>query len=89
MKEKFIKKIDGKDFVLFEGLLDAFHTNGGKNIKTQIYNIENESCVVQAEVSGEKGTFGATGDASKDNTNKMVFPHYIRMAETRAIARAL
>ena len=39
----------------------------------------------------EKGikTFTAHGDAHDKNVGAMIIPHKIRMAETRAIARAL
>lgn len=71
----------------FEGLLDAFHQNGGKSIKTEI--LETEPLIIQATVEGEKGTFQGIGDANENNVNKLIARHKIRMAETRAIARAL
>ena len=37
----------------------------------------------------EAGTYTGIGDANVQNTGKMVAAHYIRMAETRAKARAL
>ena len=46
-------------------------------------------CIFKATVSGENGTYSAYGDASPKNVGKMIAPHLIRMAETRAIARAL
>ena len=87
MDNKFILPLNGKEFVKFEGLLDMFHQNGGKSIKTAI--ILEEPLIIQATVEGETGTFQGIGDASPDNTNSMVAKHSIRMAETRAIARAL
>ncbi len=44
--------------------------------------------VVSAEVTTSKGTFHGLGDASPDNVNEWIAPHLIRMAETRAVARA-
>ena len=87
MDKKFITNISGKDFVLFEGLLNEFHENGGKSIKTEIINPD--PLIIQATVEGEKGTYQGIGDANEDNVNKMIARHSIRMAETRAIARAL
>ena len=46
-------------------------------------------CIFKATVTGERGTYNAFGDASPRNVGKMIAPHLIRMAETRAIARAL
>lgn len=87
MDKRFIQNIQGKDFVKFEGLLNEFHNNGGKEIYTKI--IHTNPQVMQATVKGEKGTFQGIGDADESNVNKMILPHRIRMAETRAIARAL
>ena len=50
--KKFIINLQGKDFVLFTGLLNEFHENGGKSIKTEIVNLE--PFIVQATVEGEK-----------------------------------
>jgi len=87
VEEKFIMKIQGRDFIKFEGLLDEFHKHGGKEIKTAVLNLD--PLIIQATVSGEKGTFQGIGDANEQNVNKMILPHKIRMAETRSIARAL
>tara|TARA_Y100001972_G_scaffold124378_1_gene173378 strand:+ start:325 stop:726 length:402 start_codon:yes stop_codon:yes gene_type:complete len=45
--------------------------------------------IFKATVSGDMGTFTSYGDASPKNVGRMIAPHLIRMAETRAIARAL
>jgi hypothetical protein len=45
--------------------------------------------ICHAEVETEKGTFTGIGDASPDNVGRMIAVHTIRMAETRAKARAL
>jgi hypothetical protein len=87
MDKKFTINLQGKDFVLFTGLLNEFHENGGKSIKTEIVNLE--PFIVQATVEGEKGLYQGLGDASEENVGKLVAKHKIRMAETRAIARAL
>ena len=44
---------------------------------------------MQATVTTSKGTFQAVGDASVDNVGDEIAPHLVRMAETRAIVRAL
>lgn len=84
--------IKGKDFVLYEGLLNEFHKNGGKEIKTKlVQSMINEKIffIFKATVTGEKGTFQGYGDAYEGNVGAMIKPHMMRMAETRAKARAL
>jgi len=87
MKKEFIINLQGKDFVKFEWLLNEFHENGWKSITTEILNLE--PFIVRATATWEKWTYTWMGDANDDNVNRMISKHKIRMAETRAIARAL
>ena len=90
--KKFITTISGKEFVTFEGLLDEFHKAGGKSIETEMLQSQlNEKTlfVFKAIVEGERGKFIGHGDACEGNVGGMIKPHMMRMAETRAIARAL
>ena len=91
MDKKFIIAINGQNFVTHEGLLNEFHTNGGKSIETKMidYNENLGMFIFKATVAGEKGLFVGHGDASPMNVNKMIAPHIARMAETRAVNRAL
>jgi hypothetical protein len=89
MDKKFIVNIQGSDFIKHEGLLNEFHENGGKEILTEMLALKDGMCVFKATAIGEKGKFTGHGDASQTNVNKMIAPHYIRMAETRAVNRAL
>lgn len=107
---KYIKKINGKLFVLHAGLLDVAHKSGLQEIRTELVSFENGLAIVKARVvmahEDNKGqpfvrTFTAHGDAGiievikqgklikVSNTNPMVAQHIIRIAETRAINRAL
>src|SRR3712207_3615834 len=89
----------GKQYVLFAGLLDEAHARGLKGIDTELLQVptaENGNvAVVKAtvEMSGGQGqegrTFSGIGDASPENVGRGIVPHIIRMAETRAKARAL
>ena len=56
----------------------------------QVPSKENgEVAIVKAVIRTEEGKFGGIGDASPQNVNRAIAPHLIRMAETRAKARAL
>jgi hypothetical protein len=93
VKKEYIITRQGKDFVLYEGLLDEAHQQGLSRISTTLIQIPHDNnghmAVVQAEVEIGKGTFSGIGDASPGNVNRMIVPHLLRMAETRAKARAL
>src|SRR5919206_3315131 len=93
MKKEFTVERDGKTFVLYAGLLDMAHERGLKAVTTTLVQIPNELngnvAICHATVETEQGTFTGLGDASPGNVNRMMSPHLIRMAETRAKARAL
>lgn len=93
MKKEYIINRQGKDFVLYEGLLDEAHQQGLSRISTTLIQIPSQDnggvAIVAAEVETSKGTFSGIGDASPQNVNRMIVPHILRMAETRAKARAL
>ncbi len=91
-KKDMYTKIQGKDFVLYEGLLNEFHKNGGQEIRTELVNlpVDKEGLFVfKAIAVGEKGVYEGYGDACRGNVGQMIVPHMMRMAETRAKARAL
>src|SRR5215212_6651566 len=95
----------GKDYVLYPGLLDAAHKAGLMSIETTLLQIPDADnggrAVVKATATlhefydNDVGrgtltkTFDGIGDADPDNVGRTIKPHLIRMAETRAKARAL
>lgn len=93
MKKEFIVNRQGKDFVLYAGLLDQAHREGLKRITTSLVQAPTEDngqlAICRAEVETEKGVFSGIGDASPANVGRMIAAHTVRMAETRAKARAL
>ncbi|MCL5266316.1 MAG: hypothetical protein M1343_14175 [Chloroflexi bacterium] len=93
MKRGFIVERQGKSFVLYAGLLDEAHTQGLKAIRTSLLQIPNgdngQVAICHATVETEKGTFTGIGDASPANVAHAMLNCIIRMAETRAKARAL
>jgi hypothetical protein len=93
VKKEYIINRQGKDFVLYEGLLDEAHHQGLHRISTTLIQIPHDdngnTAIVMAEVETSKGSFTGIGDASPTNVSRMIVPHLIRMAETRSKARAL
>lgn len=92
---KFVVKIEGKEFVTYQGLLDVAHQHCGlTRIETEILqypSAENgNAAVVRAVAEGQDGEFYADiGDANPANCTQKTRFHIIRMASTRAKARAL
>jgi hypothetical protein len=93
MKREFVINRLGKDYVLYAGLLDEAHQQGLTAIKTQLVQVptsqNGQVAICLAEVTTEKGTFTGLGDASPDNVSRAMVNALIRLAETRAKARAL
>lgn len=97
VKKEFIIERQGKSFVLYAGLLDLAHQNGLKSIRTELVQVPSEDnyrvaiCVatVVLEKEGVERTFTGIGDAAPNNVAPMMLTCLIRMAETRAKARAL
>lgn len=94
MRDEFLITRQGKQYVLFAGLLDEAHSRGLKGIDTDLLQVPDEAngnmAIVKATVEMEDGrAFSGIGDASPNNVGRAIAPHLIRMAETRAKARAL
>lgn len=91
--EKFIVNLKGKDFILYEGLLDLAHQEGLISIETELLQIPSKEngdiAIAKAIAKTETKTFVDIGDAGPNSVNGMIRPHIIRMASTRAKARAL
>lgn len=82
-----------KDVVTYAGLLSKAHEEGLTRVATRLVQVPSESngrvAVARATVQTTRGRFSGIGDASPDNVDSVILPHLIRMAETRAKARAL
>ncbi|MDQ3862628.1 MAG: hypothetical protein M3317_03855 [Actinomycetota bacterium] len=94
MREEFMITRQGKQYVLFAGLLDEAHGLGLRGIDTDLIQVPHESngnvAIVKATAEMEDDRrFSGIGDASPENVGRNIAPHLIRMAETRAKARAL
>lgn len=99
----FIIEIDGKNFIRYPGALNAAHETArklnGSLIQTSLDLLQipddsnNNTAIVKVMFAIKDGDVtllegGGLGDANPSNTNRMVSRHLIRMAETRANARA-
>jgi len=94
LDERFITTIENKDFVLYAGLLDLGHQKGILKIDVeplQLPTAENgHMAICKATVISKSGeVFTDVGDATPQNCHPRVAKHLLRMASTRAIARAL
>lgn len=98
MKKEFIIQRQGKDMVLYAGLLDLAHTKGLTGIDTELIQVPHEAngntAIVKAvaTLAGENGelrAYSGIGDAAPNNVAPPMRTALIRMAETRAKARAL
>jgi hypothetical protein len=90
---RFVSEIKGRTFVQYAGLLDLAHQMGLETLTVAIHTlptVDNPCCICVAMAKTRDGRiFSEIGDATPANVNKMIAPHFIRMAATRAKARAL
>jgi hypothetical protein len=84
---------DARETVAYAALLKRAHEEGLKSINTSLVLQPSEEngrhCIVKATVETEHGRFEGHGDADPGNVEDFLVPHLIRVAETRAKARAL
>ena len=77
----------------YAGVLNRAHLQGLKSIATTLVQAPTAAnqmtAITYAEVVTEKGTFRDYGDASPESVEERFRPHLIRVAMTRAKARAL
>lgn len=103
LDRRFVVNRDGKDFVLYAGLVDMLHqlSDGFFDVTTDLRQVPSkdngDTAIVTARVlvfdperpDVVRRTANGIGDANPGNVTRMMAPHLIRMAETRAVARAL
>ena len=103
LDRKFVINQQGKDHVLFAGLVDALHqlSGGFFSVDTRIEqlptadNAQTAVCSARVQVFDPEApdvvrrSASGIGDASPTNVSRMMANALIRMAETRAKARAL
>jgi len=93
LDERFLKNIKGKDFVLYAGLLDLAHQIGIQSIRVKTIQYPTKEngleAICEAHVESKNGeSFTEIADASPRNVAPLIKEHVLRMAATRAKARA-
>jgi len=94
LDERWITTIEGREFVKYPGLLDLGHQKGISQIEVEVVQLPTAEnghfAVCKATVISKTGdSFTDIGDANPGNCSSKVSKHILRMASTRAIARAL
>ena len=86
-----IIKLQGRKYVTFKGLLWIAHQHGLESIDTDMvyHDPKERSAIFKATVKGSRGCFSDYGDACPDNVSGQIKKACVRMASTRAQARAL
>jgi hypothetical protein len=92
VKDSHGRVVESKEVVTYAGLLNRAHQEGLKKVSTELIQSPTKAndmtAICMAEVVTDKGTFRDYGDANPENVDSMIIPHIIRMAVTRAKARA-
>jgi hypothetical protein len=82
-----------KETIAYVEILKIAHEEGLKSISTELLATPSDHngglAIVKAVVEVELGRFEALGDADPTSVEERFIPHLIRVAETRAKARAL
>jgi hypothetical protein len=93
IRDRSGRVVGTKEVVTYQGLLSKAHDEGLQRVATRLVQVPNDendrTAIAKALVETKKGRFEGIGDANPENVNSFIVPHLIRMAETRAKARAL
>ncbi len=94
IEPRFIREINGRQFVTYSGLLEMARTAGLDRLEVEVLQYPSESnanccvCLATAELKTGKSAKDI-GEASKANLDSRVAEFLFSMASTRAKARAL
>jgi len=87
---RWIKKIHGRDFIEYQGLLAMAHEHGLQELSAEFISVTPDLALAQAHaVFADGRRFWEAADATPANVNVNVKAHYARCALTRAKARVL
>ncbi len=94
-KAEFVKNIQGKDYIIYGGLITLAHAEGFKGFKQPLVvetpGKDNGGLIIVVATAVDKNgnEWSALGDADSVNVGAKVAKHKCRVAETRAKGRAL
>ena len=93
LDDRFIRKIKGREFCLYGGLLQMAHQKGLLRVEVTPIQYPTEEngmeAICLATVESKSGEiFTEVGDANPKNVTPMIADHILRMAATRSKARA-
>ena len=87
---RWIKKIHGRDFIQYAGLLALAHEQGLHELAAEFISVTPELALAVAHAFFTDGRkFWDAGDATPTNVHQQVRAHFPRVALTRAKARCL
>lgn len=86
---QYVAMIQGKPFIRYAGLLVMAHERGLTSLKTVFTYNDATLSLAECTAVFPFGTFTDIGDATPENVNRTVAPHFRRVAATRATARTL
>lgn len=83
--------LSGKKFTTYAGLLELAHEAGIQSIvsKMERYDHGEGLAIFTTTASGSRGSYTGWGDATRKGAKRGMEAAFLRMAETRSIARAL
>jgi hypothetical protein len=89
--EKKVITLQGKEYVTHQGLLYLAHGAGLRSVLTDLVSHDPDEgrYIVRAVAEGDRGQYSGYGDASPANVSRNIATACLRMAETRAVNRAL
>ena len=88
--QQFLTEIHGKQFVQYAGLLAMAHQAGLTGLSAHFISVSNDLALAEATAEFSDGrTFKECADATPENVNAKIRPHFPRMSLTRAKARCL
>ncbi len=92
-RERFVRTLQGKDYILYGGLLRLAQERGLRRVEVEVVQVPNQDngmlAVARAQIETDDGVFSDVGDASPASVAHAIQPHLLRMAATRAKARAM
>jgi len=87
---KWVKRIHGKEFIEYQGLLAMAHEQGLQELGSCFMTVSDTLALAFAWASFKDGRkFWDAGDATPTNVHQQVKAHFPRVALTRAKARLL